>query len=74
MQYWLGTDKEGKYREESLIPSQKLAWGKKCLPKLPLGWDRVLAQPAQALQVLAGKWLHLAPEGVSEETTAGTWF
>lgn len=74
LQYWLGTDKEGKYREENLIWSQKLASGKKYLPSLPLGWDQVLAQSAQVLQVLAGKWLHLAQEGVSEETTAGTWF
>lgn len=52
-----------------MIGSQKLALGKKRLANLPLGWDQALV-----LQVLAEKWLHLAQEGVSEETTAGTWF
>jgi hypothetical protein len=71
--YRLGADQEGKYREE-LDWEPTLASGKKRLANLPLGWDPVLAQPAQVLQVLAEKWLHLAQEGVSEETTAGTWF
>lgn len=51
----------------------KVCLGQEVPPKPPAGADQSRAQPAQVLQVLAGKWLHLALEGVPEETTAGTW-
>lgn len=62
------THTEGKCTRKSLIDCLRQAaprWG---------GTRSFLAQPVQVLQVLAEKWLHLAQKGVSEETTAGTWF